>query len=78
MATFKLLVEEITFDLDSDDEMSYDDEVNLQALLQEAYTNKTFEIKARDELDAHDELMEIITDTTGWCIYSMTTVPVTL
>lgn len=74
MTTFKLLVEEITFDLDSDDEMSYDDEVNLQSLLQEAYTNKTYKIEAETEDDAHDELMEMVTNDTGWCIYSMTSV----
>ncbi len=74
MTTFKLLVEEITFDLDSDDEMSYDDEVNLQSLLQEAYTNKTYEIEAETEEEAHDELLELVSDDTGWCIQNMTSV----
>lgn len=74
MATFKLLVEEITFDLDTDDEMSYDEEVNLQSLLQEAYINKTYTIEADTEEEAHDELLELVSDDTGWCIYSMTSV----
>jgi len=74
MTTFKLLVEEITFDLDTDDEMSYDEEVNLQALLQSYYTNKTYKIEAETEEEAHDELMELVTDDTGWCIESMTSV----
>ena len=73
MNTFLVQIEEITFDLE-DDEMDYDEEISLQAMLGERYTNKTYEISAETEEEAHDELMEMVTDDTGWCIYSMTSV----
>jgi hypothetical protein len=73
MNTFLVQIEEITFDLE-DDEMDYDEEINLQAMLQEVYINKTYKISAETEEEAHDELMEIVTDDTGWCIHSMTSV----
>lgn len=77
MKTFKIKVEEITFDLeDESDPIPYDEEVSLQAMLQERYTDKIYEISAASDEDAHDEVLDCITDETGWCIYSMTTVPV--
>jgi hypothetical protein len=74
MKTFLVQIEEITFDLDCDDEMDYDEEIKLQNMLQETYINKTYEISAETEEEAHDELMEMVTDDTGWCIHSMTSV----
>jgi hypothetical protein len=77
MNTFKVKIEEITFDLeDENDPIPYEEEVNLQAMLQEVYTNKTYKISAETEEEAHEELMEMVTDDTGWCIYSMTSVTV--
>lgn len=77
MKTFKIKVEEITFDLeDESDPIPYEEEVNLQAMLQERYTDKIYEISAASDEDAHDEVLDCITDETGWCIYSITTVPV--
>jgi hypothetical protein len=45
-------------------------------MLQERYTDKIYEISAASDEDAHDEVLDCITDETGWCIYSITTVPV--
>jgi hypothetical protein len=75
MNTFKVKIEEITFDLeDESDPIPYEEEVNLQAMLQEVYINKTYEISAETEEDAHDEVMDIVSNDTGWCIYSLTSV----
>jgi len=73
MKTFKIKVEEITFDLE-DDVMEHDDADNLQEVLRKQYINKTFKIEAETEEEAHDELLEMVTDDTGWCIYSMESV----
>jgi hypothetical protein len=75
MKTFKIKVEEITFDLE-DDVMEHDDADNLQEVLRKQYINKTFKIEAETEEEAHDELLEMVTDDTGWCIYSMESVTV--
>jgi len=73
MNTFLVKIEDIIFDLESD-EMDYDEEMNLQAMLQECYIDKTYKISSESEDDAHDELLDIISDDTGWCIESLVSV----
>lgn len=74
MNTFLVQIESILFDLECDDEMDFDEEVKLKNMLQELYINQTYEISAETEEEAHEELMEMITEDTGWCVEDLTIV----
>ena len=75
MTNYKVQIKDIMFDLDNDeDEMDHDEESNLQAMLRDRYIHKTYNILSDNKEEAQDEVMDIVTEDTGWCIYSMTTV----
>ena len=75
MTNYKVQIKDIMFDLDNDeDEMDHDEESNLQAMLRDLYIHKTYNILSDNKEEAQDEVMDIVTEDTGWCIYSMTTV----
>lgn len=75
MTNFKLKIEEITFDIEDDSyELTLDEELKLQKILRNAFTGKVYDIEADCEDDAHCELMEMVTEDSGWCIYSMESV----
>lgn len=73
MKTFKIKVEDITFDLE-DDVMEHDDAIGLQEVLRKQYINEIFMIEAETEDEAHEELLEMVTEDTGWCIEMMDSV----
>ena len=75
MTNYKVQIKDIMFDLDNDeDEMDHDEESNLQAMLRDRYIHKTYNILSDNKEEAQDEVMDIVTEDTGWCIYSMSTV----
>ena len=75
MTNYKVQIKDIMFDLDNDeDEMDHDEESNLQAMLRDLYIHKTYNILSDNKEEAQDEVMDIVTEDTVWCIYSMTTV----
>ena len=67
------IVEEIEFDLDDDYDMSEEDTIKFKKELQLDLQEKTIGLWFVDSEcgDPEDELIEKITEATGWCIKSI-------
>ena len=64
----KFLVTEIEFDLDDDYDMSEDDTIQFKRELQLDLQERAIGLW---DVDSEDELVDKITDTTGWCVKSI-------
>lgn len=65
---------EIIFDLDSDDDedsgFTETDKNNLQENLKSSYLGKVYDVDVNE--DYHSDILDQISDETGWCINSLT------